>query len=452
MTAAPWLVAVAASCQFPDYQFSGQSAAGSASSAGANTGGDAQGGLPPSGGSAGSESGAAGAPSSVGAGGDGGNGPDPCGVRPAPAPDSCFDGAQGWQSGPPQSTSVSSSPCATGACNADADCLVGTCAGTCSAPLRVEYLCGDPNRTIKSPRFQLKLWNDDDDAIELSEIVLRYYFRRNGVSEPIHATNTQSIWFQGSTPVNVTAETTTTISRFNADDDDDFDAYLEIGFTEHTLLPGDRVEIYQEFLGGNDNGVVFDQGTHYSFDESVLAFADYSKITAYRNGVHSWGLEPRRGGDESCFARAVNLNGGALVVDGDSWESTTGALVSAEGSAFSGQPAAVFPPVQGALAQALSTGFRLTASQDVAMPVENGDYLVYVYAVSGAEAESGTIGIEGSGELDEFQALLIDNAPAWLKLGPYPISVSDGVLDVTCLSRGIRLAAIELRTPGTAAY
>ena len=86
------------------------------------------------------------------------------------------------------------------------------------------------------------------------------------------------------------------------------------------------------------------------------------------------------------------------------------------------------------------------------MPVEAGDYLAYVYAVSGAGEEVGTFGIEDSDELDAFQAGPIEGTPGWAKLGPYPVEVDDGAFDFTCLSGVIRVAGIELRTPGSASH
>jgi hypothetical protein len=437
--------AVFASCQFPDYQFTEQLAAGGMTQM-AGTGG---GGL--------SGSAAGGATTEAGSGGEdaagaGGAPPPVCGARPAPKPDSCFDDVQGVGETDVDCGGPDCQPCFAGACAVDADCLVGTCAGSCATPLRLEYQVGDPNRTSKSPRFPLKLFNEGAESIPLSTVVLRYYFRLKGVSEPIHVRGGQAIWFQGAVPVDISGDTMWTISRFNDDFEDDFDAYIEISFSVHDLFPGDRVELYQELWGGNDVGS-FDQASHYSFEATAFPFQNWPKITAYRAGALVWGYEPRRGGDESCFFRAVNLNGGALTVDGDAWEDSTAAAITASGSPFSEQPENVFPPVQGALAQALATGYELPATTgNVSLPVENGSYLVYVYVVSRAGTDAGTVGIEGSTALDEFQAGPIGTVRAWAKLGPYAVQVGDGALDVSCLSGMLRVSAIELRTPSTASH
>jgi hypothetical protein len=412
-----------------------------AGASGGGSGGTAAGGATADAGSGGEDT----------AAGAGGLAPPSCGVRPAPRPDSCFDSVQGGSETDVDCGGQDCQPCFDGFCAVDADCLVAPCAFGCTTPLRLEYQVGDPNRTIKSPRFQLRLYNEGPESIPLSSVVLRYYFRRNGVSEPIHVRGGQAIVFQGSVPLDITPETTWTIARFNDDFADDFDAYLEIGFGLYELVAGDRVELYQELWAGNDSGY-FDQITHYSFDPTAFPFQDWPKVTAYRDGALVWGFEPRRGGEESCFFRGVNLNGGALTVDGDAWEDSAVAQITASGSAFSEQPEDVFPPVQGALADALSTGYELPGTGNVSLPLENGSYLVYVYVVSRSGTDAGTLSIEGSAALDEFQAGTIGTVRAWGKLGPYAVDVSDGALDVGCLSGTLRVTALELRTPSTAAY
>jgi hypothetical protein len=450
--AGAFCAALVASCSYPDFEFVPSATAG----AGATGGGGASGGALVAGNGAGGTApigGDTGLP--AGAGGADGSGGEPmalCGLRPEPAPDPCFNDMLDGSETDIDCGGAECQPCFSGLCSADSDCLAGACETTCPTPFRMEYLCGDPNRTTSSPRFQVKLWNDAGGETPLSDFVLRYYLRRNAVAEPIHIRSGQALLFEGVVPVAVTADTTWKLVRLNADADDDFDAFIEITFSGGNVLQtGDRLELYQELFGGN-NTDTFDQSTHYSFDDAANTFVSHGRVIALRNGELVWGYEPRRGGAESCFVRGINLNGDALALGGDAWESSATALVVAEGSGFSEAPAAVTPPAQGALAELLSSGYLLGADESLSVPVENGDYLVYVYVVSQSGSEAGSLSLEGSAELDEFQAQVVESAPIWAKLGPYPVDVEDASLEISTWSGALRIAGIELRTPSSASF
>jgi hypothetical protein len=357
-----------------------------------------------------------------------------CGARPAPAPDECFNGLPDGN-------------------ETDVDCGGADCQPCFgSAPFRIEYQCGDPNRSSVSPRFHLKLLNEGTDPVALATLSLRYYFRQNGVTEPIHVRSGQSILFQNVVPLYISDDTRWSIVKINADQDDDYDAYIDIGFSgAYTLLPGDRVELYQELFAGSDSAM-FDQATHYSFESEAVPFEENARVALFAGDQLVWGYEPRRGGEPSCLVLGVNLNGDAASVGGDDWQSGMTGVVETAGSAFAAAPEAVRPPVQASLAEVLSTGYELGATESVSVPVEAGEYLAYVYAVSGAGTELGTFAIEDSAELGAFQAGPIEGVPGWSKLGPYPVQVDDGVFDFTCLSGVMRISAIELRTPSSAAF
>ncbi|HVJ14337.1 MAG TPA: cellulose binding domain-containing protein [Polyangiaceae bacterium] len=434
------LLGVEASCNYPDFVFVSATAGGTGATSGdAGSGGTAgavggSAGAVVGGGTAGSDDGQSGAASQGSGGESGGQPASLCGVRPAPAPDECFNGLPDGN-------------------ESDIDCGGDDCQACFdTTPFRVEYQCGDPNRSSLSPRFQLKLWNEGDDPVALATLSVRYYFRRNGVTEPIHIRSGQTILFQDVVPLYISDDTTWSIVKINADEDDDYDVTIDIRFSgAYTLLPGDRVELYQELFAGND-GVAFDQATHYSFESSAVPYQDNARITVFDGEQLVWGYEPRRGGDRSCFVRAINLGGDAVTLDDDDWEGDMAGALETTGVAFDGPPANVRPAVQGALAEVLASGYELAANQSVSVPTESGDYLAYVYAVSGAGEELGTFAIEDSAELGAFKAGAIEGTPGWAKLGPYPVRVDDGVFDFSCLSGVVRIAGIELRTPSTASH
>jgi hypothetical protein len=73
----------------------------------------------------------------------------------------------------------------------------------------------------------------------------------------------------------------------------------------------------------------------------------------------------------------------------------------------------------------------------------NGNYWVYPYLVSAGGSNQASLLVQGK-VVDLFAAGTLDNAPTWAKLGPYSVSVSDGVLDLSSSGGLIRLAGVEV--------
>jgi hypothetical protein len=132
----------------------------------------------------------------------------------------------------------------------------------------------------------LRIVNTGADAVPLSELTLRYWYTADGAKK-------QNWWCDWAAVGNGNIKAgihplprPVPLA----------DHYLEINFTPAagSIKPaGDSGEI--QFRLAKDDWSRFDQANDYSFDPSKTAYADWSRITLYRNGVLVWGQEPDAG-------------------------------------------------------------------------------------------------------------------------------------------------------------
>jgi hypothetical protein len=474
-----WL---AGSCRFPDYGFdaplntggdagaaSGSSGGGSGGSSGGGSdgsGGDGSGGASGTAGTGGESgsggggqagvSGNGGTPAgnggqsgSAGAGGSGGELPECARPRVGP-PATCFDGSLGQDETNVDCGGGTCQPCSKGACSVSEDCLTTCVSGMCGVELRVDYQAVNMNALTQTPQFNLRLvYVSGSGPQPLDDLSMRYYLRRDGAFEPIFVRATQALVRQGSIDFPLGAsEVSWSVVKVAPSTGDAFDAYIEVKTQVGRMLsPGDYLQVYAELYGGN--GGLFDQRTHFSFAQTPSGYVESLKVTIHRGDELVWGYEPRGGGQPSCFERAYNFNGGELTIDGERWEA--GAGVTSNGTGISSQSSMLTPAVaDSARADMLRSSYQLTPGQEVTVPIDNGTYLVNVYAWSGANGvETGRLLLEGMAR-QTFKSDLIDNGRTWAALGPYIVSVSDGALNLGVSGDSanvLRLSGIELRRP-----
>lgn len=155
----------------------------------------------------------------------------------------------------------------------------GDTGGGVTASISIVYMATDVTSTQQiKPR--IRLYNESQDNINLSEIKLRYYFTLDGNAEG--QTNTVEWANIGSS--NISSQ----IQNISGDA-----YYLELGFTSGagSLTPGAYVHI-ENNLHQNDWGSTYDQTDDYSFDASATSFKEWNKITGYQNDVLIWGITP----------------------------------------------------------------------------------------------------------------------------------------------------------------
>ncbi len=182
--------------------------------------------------------------------------------------------------------------------------------------LEVRYLVGDPGQPANAqiaPR--LLLINNTPEDIPLSQLALRYWYTVDG-SRP------QSLSCDyASLPVCAAIT-----SQFGTLTAPAADTWAQVGFTAAagSLPAGGKLELLLRL--NKDNWSNYNESDDYSFTAGQASFAPASRITAYRNGALTWGVEPV-GGIPATVAptsiAATATPGSAVEVvyqDGTAWE------------------------------------------------------------------------------------------------------------------------------------
>jgi hypothetical protein len=147
--------------------------------------------------------------------------------------------------------------------------------------LKVQYRAGDTNVGDNQIKPHLAVVNTTTSSVSLSELKLRYWYTVDG-DKP------QNYWCDYATLgcANITARFIKMTAPVTG-----ADYYLEVGFTGGTLAPGASTGEIQNRFSKSD-WTNYNESGDYSFDATKTAFADWSRVTLYRNGTLVWGTEP----------------------------------------------------------------------------------------------------------------------------------------------------------------
>lgn len=434
-------------CGFPKYGFElglgGGSGAGAAAGDGGSSGssggagGDAGSGATDSGagGVAGSgvTAGAGGAlPSCATVGGSGGT---------VAFPSHCTNGKKdGDETGPDCGGPVCRACFHTESCQHDADCISNVCtaASTCAPLFDLQFKAIIADRNTNTLQFQLRLGYLGTLPLPLNSVLLRYYFDRGDVADPVVPLATQAL-LNGA--ISVAPQTQWKIVRVLPDPVALADTYLEISFSgSRTLIQNDVVELGQSIQNGSAAGRLFDQFTHYSF-QAVTDYTPEEKVTVYRQDKLSWGTPPAYSQPRQCFFTAVNFAGDPFSASGLDYLAGTAPLVQFDGAAMH-DTSALVPVPDPAYVPMLQSAIVLdTASATLSVP--NGAYWVYPYLVTGDGANVADLLIQGV-DVTSFAAESIAGGAAWAKVGPYRVTVKQNKLVLAASGGALRIAGIEL--------
>lgn len=150
--------------------------------------------------------------------------------------------------------------------------------------LAVQYRTSDTNPLDNTIRFQLRVVNQGTTAIDLKDLKIRYYYTKEAPSQgqqffidyaQVGSSNVSGAF--GTISPAVTGA----------------DSYVEIGFGTGagSLAPGADTGDIQVRLH-NADWSNYNENNDYSYNGTQSNYANWNKITAYYNGVLTWGIEP----------------------------------------------------------------------------------------------------------------------------------------------------------------
>jgi hypothetical protein len=146
-------------------------------------------------------------------------------------------------------------------------------------------------------------------------------------------------------------------------------------------------------------------------------------------------------GTTRAFLRAINLAGPAVTIDGNAWQGSTAPDYRHNGWWFSNQNVALSPATDAARATMIRSSVYGRALSIDLTSVTPGDYDVVLYVWEDNWSETYDISIEGRLVASR---LVSGAAGSWKKLGPYPVSPTDGTVSITTAGGDANVSGIEL--------
>jgi glucose/arabinose dehydrogenase len=145
----------------------------------------------------------------------------------------------------------------------------------------------------------------------------------------------------------------------------------------------------------------------------------------------------------SAFYRAVNINGPALLIDGNNWQASAGAPnFSFIGAAFANQNVTLAPATDANRANMIRSGIWYHP-QVTLSAVPTGTYQIYVYVWEDNFPVSYSIALEGAVVQSNYNS---GSAGAWARLGPFSTTITDGTINVNAIGLEANFSGIEVWT------
>ncbi len=143
------------------------------------------------------------------------------------------------------------------------------------------------------------------------------------------------------------------------------------------------------------------------------------------------------------FYRALNINGNALVLDGQNWEAATGAAnFTVTGTRFANQNIPLNPATDAPRASMIRSSVYGPSLDATLRNVPAGTYVVYAYVWEDNNPEIFDVRVQGQLVLSNYNS---GPAGSWSRLGPYTTTVaSNGTLVVSTAGGYANLSGIEV--------
>lgn len=127
------------------------------------------------------------------------------------------------------------------------------------------------------------------------------------------------------------------------------------------------------------------------------------------------------------FHRAINLNGPAVTIDGNRWDAGVNGDWSISGSRFENQQIALKPSPGDAAARMLRSSVWGEGAEVTLKNVPRGTYVVYLHVWEDNDPEVFDVLLNAKKVAEKYNS---GSAGHWSRLGPWPVSVSDGRITV----------------------
>ncbi|OON65692.1 hypothetical protein [Hymenobacter sp. CRA2] len=154
----------------------------------------------------------------------------------------------------------------------------------------------------------------------------------------------------------------------------------------------------------------------------------------------STGSTPMSGPANATFFRGINVNGGAVTLDGNNWVAASGNLQVSGASPFTAS-VGLNPATDASRTGMIRSAVWGTSVNATVPNVANGSYSVYLYFFEDNSVETFNIGVEGQTVRSGYNS---GAAGHWDRLGPFTANVADGNLSITTSGGAANLSGIEI--------
>lgn len=149
-----------------------------------------------------------------------------------------------------------------------------------ASSLKLEFYNRDKLKRTQGISLDIKITNTGSGEIDLKNLKVRYYFTKEGDSNPIYS----SYFYSHGEESDVHGKFVMPPAKEGTEH------YLELTFDSGTLLPGKEVYAFGSIT--SDDWGYFDQENDYSFEGEHNIFEVWDRITAYISDTLVWGKEP----------------------------------------------------------------------------------------------------------------------------------------------------------------
>ena len=146
----------------------------------------------------------------------------------------------------------------------------------------------------------------------------------------------------------------------------------------------------------------------------------------------------------STFYRAINVNGPALLIDGNNWEASAGApgfSYTTSNGIFTNQNITLVPTTDANRATMIRSSVWGGSVNLNLASVPAGTYQVWVYTWEDNFATTFSLSLEGSVVKANHSS---GGAGVWSKLGPYQATINDGAVNVSSTGGHAMLSGLEV--------